>query len=386
MNKVALVAIAKDEAAYLHEWVHHHLYLGFSPIIIGINRTSDTSSDILTKITNENKDVHFEVLDWIDKVDPAVSKSIQPLSYSYLSNKLNLDDSDYVCFLDIDEFWFSFEGDKVDKFIHDNKGFDIASFHWICQGGEEAKFLPPFKDVKTTRIDMVKSMVSVSSLNKAVKIGAHIPFYEFSDYINITHIDNNGNRISCDEVNGFNSKTPSSRSLSSNYGILHRMSRSEEEYMSIILRGRLAGQIIKDNARDGFIIHKERLLNPFNENYYKSLSNFIEKNNIVNDVENARVNVLGFYKEKINKMTQSQLISEYRRANKALNGTSGLLLFINCFLNKVKRPESLRDFAILLEKSDVSSSYKLMEAAHEIKPTGPVIKKKLKEYKELLNL
>ena len=29
---VKIIAIAKDEGAYLAEWIHHHLYFGFSEI------------------------------------------------------------------------------------------------------------------------------------------------------------------------------------------------------------------------------------------------------------------------------------------------------------------------------------------------------------------
>ena len=50
MTNVALIAVAKDEDTYIHEWIHHHLYLGFSPIYIGVNRTSDKTFDIINPV------------------------------------------------------------------------------------------------------------------------------------------------------------------------------------------------------------------------------------------------------------------------------------------------------------------------------------------------
>lgn len=44
--KVKLVAIAKDEAAYLPDWIFHHLYFGFDSIDIYVNNTTDNTYDL----------------------------------------------------------------------------------------------------------------------------------------------------------------------------------------------------------------------------------------------------------------------------------------------------------------------------------------------------
>ena len=41
--KVKVVAIAKDEGAYIAEWIFHHLYFGFDAIDIYVNRTTDNT-------------------------------------------------------------------------------------------------------------------------------------------------------------------------------------------------------------------------------------------------------------------------------------------------------------------------------------------------------
>ena len=44
--KIKLVAIAKNEAAYLPQWIFHHLRLGVDSIDIYINGSSDNSVEI----------------------------------------------------------------------------------------------------------------------------------------------------------------------------------------------------------------------------------------------------------------------------------------------------------------------------------------------------
>ena len=41
MPSLKLVAIAKDEAPYLAEWIFHHLYLGIHEIEIYLNGITD---------------------------------------------------------------------------------------------------------------------------------------------------------------------------------------------------------------------------------------------------------------------------------------------------------------------------------------------------------
>lgn len=380
MSRVALIAIAKDEGAYLHEWIHHHLYLGFSPIIIGVNRTTDSSIDILKKISYENKNVKFEVLDWIDKGVPRGFKNFQTLSYAYLSNKLEMNTNDYFCFLDIDEFWFSRNGNKIDKFISDNKGFDIASFPWFCQLGEDTAFQPPFKDAKVNKNKHVKSIVKVNVLSKSKMTRAHVPEFFYSDYESLIHIDQNGERTSCVEVKGVNDPFPNISSTKFEHGILHRMIRSEEEYISLVLRGRPDGRKIKSNGRSGFSFANDLLINPFGDEYYISLNRFIKNYGLSEIIAKSRVEKINYYKNAIHNMSVTELIKESIDAYKALNGTVGLSFFSGVFLEKVKDASALRDFAILLEKDNLNLSYELMLSASKMRPGGLFIQEKIMQY------
>ena len=45
-----LIAIAKNEGAYLPQWIYHHFSIGFDEIEIYINDTTDNSIAICEKI------------------------------------------------------------------------------------------------------------------------------------------------------------------------------------------------------------------------------------------------------------------------------------------------------------------------------------------------
>jgi hypothetical protein len=380
-KKVALIAIAKDEDTYIHEWVHHHLYLGFSPIFIGVNRTSDKTYEIISKISNLHHDIYVYDLDWIDKGCVGLNKNIQHLGYSYLTTKIDSSMVDYVGFLDIDEYWFNVDNKKIQDFINENKPFDIASFYWLCQFGEDSEFLPPFIDVLYTPNLHVKSIISTTTIDQIEVFSAHVPTYKINFYSRCIHIDQKGNNISkIGTKNLNNSPFPINQMESISTCILHRMMRSEREYLSLVFRGRPNGQLIKSNGRYGFKKGELHLPTIFDVSYYDSLNNFIKECHLLEILIQARHQKLIYYKNKIKNMNENQLITEFNHAKIALTGTIGLEEFVDTFINKVKNVHYLKVFAISLESLEVSLSIKLMQRAYSLKPTGIILKKKLDEY------
>ena len=105
-RKVALVAAAKNEAAYLAEWVHHHLYFGFDPIEIHVNRSSDRTEEIARRIAAVEP--RLQVFN-ADKIDHRLGgkASIQTTVYDAAVPRLrsSLGSRQYLSVLDLDEFW-----------------------------------------------------------------------------------------------------------------------------------------------------------------------------------------------------------------------------------------------------------------------------------------
>ena len=52
--KLKLAALAKDEGAYLPEWIFHHLAFGVDEIEVYVNNTTDNSVAILDRITQHH--------------------------------------------------------------------------------------------------------------------------------------------------------------------------------------------------------------------------------------------------------------------------------------------------------------------------------------------
>ena len=59
MPSLKLVAIAKDEAPYLAEWIFHHLYLGVHEIEVYLNGITDNSYRIIRRISRLSGRVNF---------------------------------------------------------------------------------------------------------------------------------------------------------------------------------------------------------------------------------------------------------------------------------------------------------------------------------------
>ncbi len=381
MTSVALIAVAKDEDTYIHEWIHHHLYLGFSPIYIGVNRTSDKTIEIIEKISKTEKEVHVYCLDWIDQGSNGLNKDIQKIGYSYLSTKIDKSKIDYVGFLDIDEFWFNVENKNIHDFIDENMPFDLASFFWLCQLGEDREFLPPFKDVLYDADKHVKSIVSTSTLDHIQTFTPHVPIYKANYYKNLIHIDQQGKKIfQLGSKKRFNKPFPVSDVKTISTCILHRMKRSEREYLSIVLRGRPSGHLIKSNGRTGFKKANVKLPPIFDQTYYTSLINFIENHGLVEILKRAKDKRLHYYKDKIECMDEGQLIDEVDNAQKALADTIGMGVFVTAFIKKVEDVDYLKEFSESLESYDLKLSIQLMQKAHDLSPKNPLIKNKLDEY------
>lgn len=355
MNKVALIAIAKDEGPYIHEWVYHHLKAGFSPIYIGINRTTDNSELIAEKICEQFSDVHIENIDWIDKEAPEGShvSLIQRKAYKHFVKKIDNLSVSHALFLDIDEFWFSHNNNDIIDFINENKDFDLASFEWLAQKGEDKPFLPPFKNAIVNKKNQhVKTLSKISTLKKSTAQRIHVPAFKYSKYKKLRHIDHMGNKIACSEEDGKNNQFPltCSPAHTEGYAVLHRMLRSKEEYSSIVLRGRPNGHKIKSNGRRGFINSSGVSLDIMNEDYYLGLECFIDICNIRNLIYKEREIKLAYYKDRILDMTKDDLINEYPRAILALTGTNGLDFFVGHFRKVVDDQFHIKNFKKLLSK------------------------------------
>ena len=228
---IKLVAIAKDEAAYLSEWIFHHLYFGFDEIDIYINFTTDKSEELLKKIAKRYPVNLYYAENLIPPNSLPNDKFLSErfLSYNKLQARaysdavgrtLETTKTTHIFFLDVDEFWTPICFRKSIKDVLMDLGLpDVASFYWKNKVSEEGLFQRPFqREVYYLDNPHYKSIVKVSS--DIIVMNTHRSLHKSS-------VDQLGDRYNEKQLE-----------LNSKYAfILHRFQRHEIEYLSMLGRG-----------------------------------------------------------------------------------------------------------------------------------------------------
>lgn len=251
--KVKIVAIAKDEGAYLSEWVFHHLYFGFDAIDIYINRTTDTSIEILKKINKKYPNVRYLNADWIDMCPPKVQTSMQGIIYAKsFSQEQEKKEFTHILFLDIDEFWTPVNfSDTIHDLLNTFPKHTTISFPWFNILGEESQFLYLSDQFYGYVTNQIKSIINIESTIKKIRL--HISDFEHNKKYYGAFLPDGTNLIADEDfTQRINLKKCRVRQK---IMIIHRFVRSEDEYISMLHRGRAAYahlNKLKDN-RNGFL-------------------------------------------------------------------------------------------------------------------------------------
>lgn len=233
-----LCAIAKNEGAYLPEWVHYHLLTGFDKIVIYVNGTDDLSIAILDKI-KESYPVDYVICDFVmdDDYTPSGNNihpnfyrrnKLQSSAYSLAINDFgNIYDN--IMFLDIDEFLFSKYGvPDINSILLKYEKYDSIGFRWFCEAGEKSSFEHFLKpEIRYIPANMFKSITRVKkNLNKIIIHSSH------------------SNKIADGKEMLLGHEDP--------YFIIHRVWRSHDEYLALLYRGDNI-----DNASNGLKVNRK---------------------------------------------------------------------------------------------------------------------------------
>jgi len=293
---IKLVAIAKDEAAYLSEWVFHHLYFGFDEIDIYINFTSDESEKLLRKIGKQYP-VNLHFVENLIPPDSLVNdkylserfltyNKLQARAYSdAVARSLEMGKTTHIAFLDIDEFWTPVNFKKGIKNVLTDLGLpDVASFYWKNKVNE-ALFQRPFQ----SKIYFQEN----PHYKTIVKLSPDIMIMNTHRTLHKSCIDKFGDRYNEKQLE-LNSKQAF---------ILHRFQRHEIEYLSMLGRGDPTSpyKFSLKFTRSGFhqplnpssLCFDESLIN----NYDKEYEDFVIENELTNFINTGRAFV--FERKKI---------------------------------------------------------------------------------------
>lgn len=301
----ACLCVVKDEAPYVHEYIHHHLWFGFTPIIMMVNRTTDTTERILQKISARHAEVVTLNCDMIDYLGvPALQ--MQLLGYAYGIAYLRARTSArYALINDTDEFWFPTDfSTNVDRWTnaHFPPDADQVSFCWYNQLAREEEFRPPFENLSVELARNVKSMIRLGAELRAT----HYHYCALRQPAG--HKDPRGRTF-----------VPSVEKPYQNGGViddhsayvLHRLQRSEAEYVSTLARGNPQSHtLLKENRRGYRDTSRTRLDLPAERlsAYHLSLRDLVAQCDLEEDLAAARA------ARRMEKETVEARIKEHLRA------------------------------------------------------------------------
>jgi len=274
--KIKLAAIAKDEAAYLPEWIHHHIYFGFDEIEIYVNNTTDNTYDTLNGISDKYP-VKVVDADFIFKEHEG--GVFQKIAYSSILKNAIAGGFSHVLFLDIDEFWTPLDfKQSIKECMVALDDPEIVSFEWAFKIDEDQMFGRPFNVSNLLeKFQLVKTIFKTSlnisetyPHNVQVRDGKYL-LADGSIFESVLD-----HKYAVDGRNKFGKMKE--------YYILHRVYRSPIEYISMLGQGMRQAEKIGSNPkgiefktnRDGYIDRtknftkvdiKERLLIDYNNSY-----------------------------------------------------------------------------------------------------------------------
>lgn len=301
MNKVKIIATTKDEAAYIPEWIFHNLYFGVDAIDMYINRTTDNSIEILKKIQKHYPQIRFFSTDWVDLLPPNLRHYMQHIAYAkaYFDEKQKGEFS-HVYITDVDEFWVPKDfKTTLPSFIEDLPPHSSVSFQWFNIIGDEEKFSPVRSTMTGEKFPHTKSAINLESTVDQIRV--HLSKFKENKKFKGCILPDGTPFMSRNEKQN-EAIDPSLIHKDQDAMILHRIQRSQEEYLSLLHN---STSFLKEN-RQGFIADSPRKTTvSFPEEaftfYEKEKKAFFEKVDLNTEMQKAR----NFVLERLNKTIET---------------------------------------------------------------------------------
>ncbi len=387
--KVKLVAIAKDEAAYIPEWVHHHLFVGFDEIEIFINRTTDNSDKVLNNINKHYPNVSWQYADWIDWCPADASKHIQFITYAKaMYDCQQAGDFTHIFFLDIDEFLIL---DGLASSIHQlieryPPGIPVA-FEWLNDCTPTAQAFSCLPSTLTGNLSpLVKTLLPINIGIKEFR--HHLPL--FKQTVETLLVDKS---MFKGQEKIKQALDKSVNFLKSSF-IYHRAHRSQYEYVSLLYRGRPGDNFAYKSNRRGYPKLTAKscrvvLDEPTFAEYQSSYANFIDTIDCAALAVGAEQFVCERYQRAIDNI-DSHLSLDYTLMMRLFSGVTDeqvLTAFKQYRAKLIELDSTNVDLLLRLssdaQQQDIDEAISIILLAKNIRPNGPLINKKLDQLMQI---
>ena len=310
--KIKLIAIAKNEAANLPQWVFHHFRIGVDSIDVYINGSSDNSLEISRKINSFEPRFKFYDADHRLKKCALKGKNFQKHIYNRAFKKCQRDGSfSHLLVLDLDEYLMP------DRLEHNLKDMirltgkaSVIAFPW-CLDAPNSSEAEPFEEFICTKINIkpyhiVKSIGRLSDIKKVLPHGFILNSKLIQSSIagkrilsSGIEINQNNSRIHGSHLGQKLLKAFTNR-ISESWFTLHRVNKSEAEYLASLLKGRPSKVAKKDfnlllkNNRRGFktfnpkTMHQKTYNSSSVDTYNSDYDKFLQHLNIKTELEKSQ--------------------------------------------------------------------------------------------------
>ena len=310
--KIKLIAIAKNEAANLPQWVFHHFRLGVDSIDVYINGSSDNSFEISRKINSFDPRFKFYDADHRLKKCALKGKNFQKHIYNRAFKKCKREGSfSHLLILDLDEYLMP---DKLENNLKDlirsSGETSVVAFPW-CLDAPNSSEVKPFQRficpiINLTPHRIVKSIGRISNIKKVLPHGFILSSKSIESSITANRIlsigieiNQNNSKIHGSHLGQKLLKTFKNR-ISESWFTLHRVNKSEAEYLASLLKGRPSKVAKKDfnlllkNNRKGFKIFDPKTMHQkiYNsssvDTYNSDYDKFLQHLNIKTELEKSQ--------------------------------------------------------------------------------------------------
>ena len=125
---LAICAIYKDEAPYLHEWIEFHRLVGVERFFLYDNRSVDDHAEVLAPYVERGEVVVHAVADhdWPKDVP-------QRAAYQHCIAE-HADEARWIAFIDLDEFLFARDGRPLPEHLRDYEPWPGVGVNWAVFG------------------------------------------------------------------------------------------------------------------------------------------------------------------------------------------------------------------------------------------------------------
>lgn len=307
--KIKLLAIAKNEAANLPQWIFHHLRLGVDSIDVYINGSSDNSIEISRKINA------FEPRYKYHKADRHLERCIKKGEnfQKYIYNRVfkkykKVATYTHLLILDLDEYLMP---DRLDHCLKDlilsSEDVSVITFPWCIDAPDDAT-TPPFHKFISPTINLrphklVKSIGRINDIKRVLPHGFILrsskddeKYLEKRTLSNGTCINRENSSIH-GSILGREVRKIFEKNISKTWFTFHRVNKSETEYLASLLKGRpskLANKnfdsVLKNN-REGYILFNPTTMfqktysHSSIQDYYSEYTNFIDQSGIKSELK-----------------------------------------------------------------------------------------------------